>query len=169
MENDQRPTDRQRDQKRVRRRQCVRETGSRDGGRLYLPSPPLFFLSPSSTQPWEVLQRWVQLLFPLGSLRLIGWCGLRSPKISLLGAGTSALQVVCGLQQLCGYEVRLQEECWGLSSSFLQVSWGCRKSSAEQGCQELWPWFGVWHCLTGYLEKVFNSGFGSADPWGLLA
>lgn len=99
-------------------------------------------------------------VFTLGSLRLIGWHGTRHPKTSLLGAAASALWVAYA------YEVRIQEKCWGLSSSFFQVSWGCRKSSVEQGRQELWLWFefgtawlGVLRFSTQALDQLIPEAF----------
>ena len=152
--------DRQRGQKRVRKRQCVWDRGSRDGGRLCEQSPPSILPVSSLYPALGNASKVNTAVFTLGSLRLIGWHGTRHPKTSLLGAAASALWVAYA------YEVRIQEKCWGLSSSFFQVSWGCRKSSVEQGRQELWLWFefgtawlGVLRFSTQALDQLIPEAF----------
>ena len=163
--------DRQRGQKRVRKRQGVWDRGSRDGGRLCKQSPPSILPSSSSTQPWEMLWRF----FTLGSLRLIGWHGPRRPKTSLLGAAASAAWVACA------YEVRIQETCWGLSSSFFQVSWGWER--AQRGRDVNNSGYGLSLALPGWVSwgvqprlwtswslrpssyKIHDWAFGFKDKW----
>lgn len=151
---------RQRGQKRVGKRQCVWDRGSRDGGRLCKQRPPSILPISSLYPALGNASKVNTAVYTLGSLTLIGWHGPRHPKTSLLGAAASALWVAYA------YEVRIQEKCWGLSSSFFQVSWGCRKSSVKQGRQELRLWFefgtgwlGVLRFSTQALDQLIPEAF----------
>ena len=97
-------------------------------------------------------------IFP--SIRVFPVSWLFASSSQSIGASASALWVAYA------YEVRIQEKCWGLSSSFFQVSWGCRKSSVEQGRQELWLWFefgtawlGVLRFSTQALDQLIPEAF----------
>lgn len=115
-------------------------------------------------QPWEMLQRWVRLLLPLGSLRLIRCRNPRGlcPKTSLMGARAAAVLWIWGgiLRKVLGVDPVASSRF----SEATERAHRCRNiRNSGPGLKR------VWRCLAGGLGRFLPQGLGQLIPESLLA